>query len=706
LLKANFLFEIGTEEIPAGYINNAVEKLKESFIADLTEYKLNFEKMDLFSTPRRLAVKIIGLDTVQQDETVEKSGPAKRVAYDESGNLTKAGQGFLVGAGANENDLYIQTTPKGEYVAVKVFIKGKNTRELLPAMMKNAIERIVFPKTMKWGEENFMFGRPIRWIVAITDSKEGCSQDVDFEFRGVKAGRISFGNRYEGLENSIEINNVEVYPDILKGIKVMADRQERKDLIRKQIVGLCEENRIVSEDERLLDTVVDLVEYPTAVVANFSEKYLELPAKIIISTLSQNQKYFTTVDKNGNLKSEFVFISNGNPAFSEIIKVGNEKVVKARLEDAQFYFQEDTKRPFDEYVEKLSEVVFQAKLGTLLEKTNRVVALCDWIAGKLEAGSQKLCDGRREGLLRAARLCKADLVTMMLGEKEFTKLQGYIGMNYALISNEKPEVAKAIYEHYMPRGQHDDLPSEEIGAILAIADKLDTVCGIIGAGLIPTGSNDPFALRRAANGIVQIIDKYNFDISVSELVLQAFEVLKSKVSETEKSVSLVNDFLKQRIRWLLEEHYHIEYDVMDALDIFAWDKVTEIKNRAIDLQKFKVLDEFKVLVSGFKRVSNILDKNRVEVCVDESLLKEENQVILYKHLDKLKAEVKALFEKMEYSEIMKKIVPMGSDIDGSFDKVLVMCDDVRLKNNRLALMQEIRELFLKVADVSKISYET
>ena len=729
--KNDFLFEIGTEEIPAGYIGSAVNKLKDSFIKDLNELKLEYQDIFVYSTPRRLAIKIIGMDSTQKNETIEKIGPSKKASHDENGNLTKAGDGFLKSVGGKEEEIYFIETSKGEYIAIKIFLEGKATMTLLPQMMKNAIEKIAFPKTMKWGSGTVMFARPIRWIVALADDKI-----LNFEYEGVVAGRKSYGNRYVGLDSHIKVLNVNQYPEILKEVKVLAHREHRRESIKSQIIEYSthKQRPISGIDEKLLDIVTDLVEYPTAVKASFSRKYLDLPSKIITSTLSQNQKYFTKLDKDGNLDNEFYFVSNGDPAFSETIKIGNEKVVKARLDDAQFYFYEDTKKSLEQYVEKLDEVVFHAQLGTMLEKTERIVAMCNHLSDILFTPNKlfpknnnendlliSTNEQKKEDVLRAARLSKADLVTLMLSEKEFTALQGYIGMNYAMISGEKHEVAKAIYEHYMPRGHQDDLPSETIGAVLAVADKLDTICGIIGVGLLPTGSADPFAIRRAANGIVQIIDKYNFDFSLKCLIEKSFSYLAQKVDLKEslaRTTQIVFVFFRQRIKWLLEEFYHIEYDVIEALDIFEWDKLIDIKNRAIALQDFKsqamsqhsaidteVSTNFRILVLGFKRVSNILEKNDTDFTLNPAYLKDKSELILYHNMQNIQSEIKPLVSEMKYREALEKIVTLGTDIDIFFDKVLVMTDDVCLKNNRLALLKEIRMMFLKIADISKINFE-
>ena len=690
----NFLFEIGTEEIPASYISNAVEKLKDSFIKDFEDLKLTYENIYTYSTPRRLAIKILGLANLQQDETIEKTGPAKNVAIDANGGFTKAGYGFLKSSNASENDVFFISTNKGEYIAVKVFIKGRETKDLLADMMDNALKRITFPKTMKWGNNTFLFARPIQWILAIYDNSdlgEGTYTVSNCTLAGIVPANLSFGNRYNNLMNKIEVSSVNDYPQILKTINVVADREERKHIIANGIKQYTKGKL----DEKLLDTVTDLVEFPTAVKAAFSEEYLELPQKIITSTLSQNQKYFTIIDEQGKLTNEFIFISNGDPEFSDIIKIGNEKVVKARLDDARFYFKEDTKHSLEFYVEKLDDVVFQTKLGTMLDKTKRVMSLAETLTLKLFKEDNNLLNN----IKRAAFLCKADLVTQMIGEKEFTALQGYIGMNYAMLSGENTDVAKAIYEHYMPRGQNDSLPSTITSAILAIADKIDTVSGIIAVGLMPTGSADPFAIRRAGNGIVQIIDKFEFDFSINDLVEKAFDAF----SEYQDKKAAVIKFLKQRMMWLLEEIHRIDYDIIDSIDMLNWDNLLDIKKRAKALQELKLYgDDFVILVSAFKRVSNILNKNNADCPLQVELLTDENEINLYEQLQKTLTNIEPLLQNKNYKEVVINILPIGRYIDKLFDNVLVICDDTIIRNNRLALLNQIKNVFLLVADINKI----
>jgi glycyl-tRNA synthetase beta chain len=708
--KKDFLFEIGMEEIPAGYIGGAINKLISFFESSLKEAKLDFEKIIPFSTPRRLTIKIISLQSQQKDEIVEKVGPAKAVAYDEKGNLTKAALGFLKGAGATEKDIFIKATPKGDKIAVKKEIKGKETIEILAQIIKDVIPKIPFPKSMKWRSRKLSFARPIRWLLVLFGDKI-----IELEIEGIKSGNVSYGNRFQKLENPVEIKNINEYEKKLESVFVIPDRNERKAKIEKQLRTLFRNNdEGIILDKNLLETVIDLVEYPTAVVAKFDRKYLELPELVVTSTLSEHQKYFAVKDKNGNITNKFVFISNGDEKYSELIKFGNEKVIKARLEDAEFYFKEDTKKPFvtlvsklrnkdktlplsddlndlvsklkyipppdkedlqasddlDDYVSFLKFIIFQGDLGTLLDKTYRILKLVKYICEEL-----KFAEEIYQDFFDAAYLCKADLVTMMLGEKEYTKLQGYIGHQYALKSGIKENIALAIEEHYFPRSEKDGLPTGIEGAIVAIADKIDTVCGIIGVDMIPTGSKDPFALRRAANGIVQIIANQNFEINLHKLIDEAFEILEDKLTRTNNNKDIVYDFFKQRVNWLLKQR-GIDYDVIESVMHIDHSNIPDLVHRAEALKNFLQRKDFIKLVLGFKRVSNIL-----------------------------KEKIAKLLPVKAYDDVLHELVVFGAAIDKFFDDVLVNIEDMKLRQNRYNLLNKIRKLFLQVADISKIVVE-
>jgi glycyl-tRNA synthetase beta chain len=691
----NFLFELGTEEIPAAYINNAVQKLEEGITQALKDNKLTYKELKVYSTPRRMALLINSLQSKQADEIIEKVGPAKKIAVDENGELTKPGMGFVKGAKASVEDVFFKETAKGEYIAVKTEIKGQTIEELLPEIIKAAITKINYPKSMRWGSEKTYFARPIRWILCLINNKV-----LDLEFAGVKTDRKSFGNRFYKQKEAVEINSPDEYLQKLRDHFVIADRDERKMMIRKQMEDLYQNNEeSILEDERLLEQVTDLVEYPNAVIASFDKKYLSLPEKIISSTLSQNQKYFAVHDKNDKLSNNFVFISNGDPDHADIIRHGNEKVVQARLEDASFYYEEDTKNSLETYVDKLGEVLFQAQLGTVLEKTERIQEISKYICGELGIG-----EAEQTKVLRAAYLCKADLVCLMLGEKEFTRLQGYIGMHYALHSGEDKDVALAIYEHYSPRGQNDALPSNIISAIVAIADKIDTVCGIIGVDMIPTGSQDPFALRRSANGVVQIIEDHMMDIDLLALVDFVFGLLSAKLKEQNHNLQIVKDFMQQRMHWLMEQK-GFAYDLIDSLSHIEWSNILDIKTRLADLKEFREKGDFIKLVLGFKRVSNIIEKDKTEKKVDKKYMEEQAEIDLYENHIVLKEKLSNYLQAKDYRGALAELLPFSQYIDKFFDDVLVNCEDEAVKTNRYALLKAIRLSFLDIADISKIVIE-
>jgi glycyl-tRNA synthetase beta chain len=687
--KKDFLFEIGVEEIPAGYIGGAINKLVSFFESRLKEAKLDFEEIIPFSTPRRLAIKITSLQSQQEDEIIERVGPAKAASYDEKGNLTKAALGFLKGVEATEKDVYIKSTPKGDKIAIKKEIRGKETTEILTQIIKDVIPKITFPKSMKWRSRKLSFARPIRWLVVLFGD-----EIIELEIEGIKSGNVSYGNRFQKLENPVEINNINKYEKKLKSAYVVPDRQTRMAEITKQLFNKT--NGKIVDEAYLLDTVTDLVEYPTVEVAEFDKKYLDLPEKVVILTLSEHQKYFAIHDGENNLVNQFAFVSNGDSKYSDLIRSGNEKVIKARLEDAEFYFKEDTKQSLEDYVPKLKEVTFHEKLGSLFEKTERIKKLTEYLCTELN-----LNEIIKNNSLRAAYLCKADLVTMMLNEKEYTKLQGYIGHLYAFACGEKPDVAKAIEEHYKSGGYYKSL--SEVGAIVAIADKMDTVCGIIGVGMIPTGSKDPFALRRAGNGIVQIIANQNFEIDLHKLIDVTFEFLEDKLEKPDNNKDIVYDFFKQRVNWLLKQT-EIDYDVIESVMHIDHSNIPDLILRAKALQNFKQREDFIKLVLGFKRVSNIIEAAEMSE-VNEKLLKEKTEIFLYKEYNILKEKIGKQLPAKAYEEVLQELVVFGAVIDKFFDDVLVNIEDMKLRQNRYNLLDKIRELFLQVADISKIVVE-
>lgn len=689
--KKDFLFELGVEEIPVTYIAGAIKTIKEHFEVNLKKANLDHGKLQLFSSPRRLAMIIPSLQTQQQDEIVKRIGPTKEIAYSKDGKLTKAALGFLRGADAEEKDIVIEQTPKGEKISIKKEIKGKPTTIVLIKLIKSVIHKIQFKKSMNWGSSKISFARPIRWLVALFGD-----DILEMQIEIIKAGRITYGNRFQELDNPIEIGNADNYERQLMKVFVIPNREDRKKNIIKQTDELfVGKSETVIKDNNLLEIVTDLVEYPTAVIADFAEKYLKLPKKVVNSTLSEHQKYFSISKKNGKLSNKFLFISNGDPQYSDLIKKGNEKVITARLEDAEFFYKEDTSIPFEEFVPKLREVTFQQKLGSVLEKTARIQEITKYICNELEVKEEL----KRQSL-RGALLCKADLVTLMLGEKEFTKLQGYIGHQYALQSGEDNIAAAVIEEHYM----NGETSISLAGAVVAIADKVDTICGIIGVDMIPTGSKDPFALRRAANGIVQIIAKKEFEIDIHKLIDFTFALLEEKLDKPENNKVEVYKFFKQRVNWLLKQK-QIDYDIIESVLHIDHSAITDLIRRAEALQELKKQEDFIKLVLGFKRVSNIIDNLKEVSAVDQNLLNEEMEKILYAKYLELENRIKNLLPDKNYKNILDELVGFGSTIDKFFDDVLVNVDVIEIKQNRYNLLNCIKELFLQIADLSKLVVE-
>ncbi|MCB5229834.1 MAG: glycine--tRNA ligase subunit beta [Candidatus Cloacimonetes bacterium] len=693
--KRDFLLELGMEEIPAGHFGAACEWLKESFISFIQASRLGYEDLLVSGTPRRFFIRATQVPMAQTDLRLERSGPALKISYKEDGELTPAALGFLKKNNASPSDIYIQKTDKGDVIAVSIRQKGKSFSQLLQPWLEELLPKFPFPKKMIWKNKELAFSRPLRWICLLFGD-----EPLPLQVYGISSGNVTFGNRYLGLERPLQVTSVDAYLPILNENSVIADREERLVLIQKGLESAAlEEGHQVAPDERLAETVCDLVEYPSAVVSSFDERFLRLPEKIIISTISQNQKYFCVKDASGKLASQFVFISNGDVAKAEIIKKGNEKVVNARLEDALWYFEEDTRQPLESYLPALEDVVFHAKLGTLADKVRRITALCEWMCSQLnlpEAVAQKV--------LRTARLAKADLVTSMLGEKEFTKLQGYIGKQYALVSQEDEEVAEGIWEHYAPRGSNDALPQSLTGAVVAIADKLDTICGMIGVGLIPTGSADPFALRRLALGLCQILLERGWELSLQELVAKSFAILGDKLIMEEGTEAKSLAFIRQRVEWLLKQE-GIAYDVIDSLEHLPISSLASFESQALALGKVRETDDFMRLVIGFKRVANILDKAMREGHCNPQLFAQEEERTLYEALQGLQGKLDDTLAHSDYDAALHALIDMGQPIDQFFDAVLVNTDDEALKNNRLALLSQIHKEFLKVADISKIVVE-
>jgi glycyl-tRNA synthetase beta chain len=681
----DLFIEIGTEEIPAGYIEPALADMGQKLADFFEKGRVDAGTPQLMGTPRRLVVHIPDVDKRQQDVVETYQGPNVKVAYDAEGNPTKAAIGFAKGRGVDVKDLSAVTTPKGEVICAQVEKKGQPTVSILNEYLSQWMADITFPKKMRWGSRKIPFARPVHWVAALFDGKK-----LKFEFEGIKAGNTSQGHRFLNPKK-FKFDSFKSYLRECKKHKVMVDPNERREAIKDQIKAIAKQVKgKVREDADLLDTVTHLVEFPVAVRGEFDKAYLELPKELLVITMKVHQKYFP-VWKGEKLLPYFITISNMKAKGQDIPR-GNQRVLKARLEDARFFYNEDRKRKLADFVDDLNGVVFQKDLGTSYEKLLRIVSLSVKV-------SRRVCPEDEETAKRAALLSKADLVSQMVFE--FPELQGIMGGYYAEHSGESAEVAQAIKEHYQPAYSGDAVPSTQVGAVVAVADKLDTIVGCIGVGLIPSGSEDPYALRRHALGIMQILSEYNFSLDLEWLIEQGIQTLgeKAKLSG-EEIASHCKALFNQRFKSMLSSDGY-EYDVIDAVLATHIASFKSAEGKAKALSELKQQPYFEDLATAFKRVDRIIEDGGSNE-VDPDLLKEEAEKALFRKFAGIKSTVERHTQAGEYSAALEKISVIKSEVDAFFDHVMVNADDPALKANRMALLKSIAGLFSQLADFSKI----
>ena len=683
------LFEIGMEEIPARFLNQALEDLKNNFEKKLKNNRIKFSGVRTYGTPRRLVLVADEVAEMQEDLDELNIGPSRERAY-KDGALTKAGEGFLKAHRIEEEQIEIIKNDKGEYIAFKRFSKGKPTETILPEILKALVLEETFQKSMRWSDKTIRFARPIEWFLALYGGKV-----LDFEIEGIKSSNKSKGHRFFGKE--FEVSSVEDYLKKIKENNVIIDISERRKMIEEMISKSLLEDEKADVDEGLLDEVTNLVEYPFAIVGNFSEEFLEVPQEVLIISMKVHQRYFPILDKKGKLLPKFIVIRNGID-FSQNVKEGNEKVLSARLADARFFYQEDLKIPLDQNVEKLKTVVFQKDLGTMFNKVKRTEKIAEFLIGKLKYNYMKA------DILRTVKLAKADLVSNMIGEKEFTKLQGLMGSKYAMERGEEIGVAIGIKEHYYPRFQGDLLPSGIEGIITGLSDRIDTLVGCFGVGLIPTGSKDPFALRRTALGIVNIIINANINISLKELVnvsldaLQADQVLKGDRAKVEADVL---DFLKQRMINVFTDMKYRKDIVLAVLDRDA-DNITNALEIVKVISEKLALNKLEALLQVAKRVTNIITKGNNNVTVKEKLFKDEIEKTLFAEAKIIAEEAEKSIKENEYADYFEKIISLVPTIDKYFETVIVMDEDKNIRENRINQLTFIKNLFDRIAYLNKI----
>ena len=683
-MSKTLLLEIGTEEVPAHVMPGILSQLKENAAKTFEELRIEYKNIKTLGTPRRSALLVEGLAEQQADLSKENRGPAVNIAFDADGNPTKAAQGFARGQGVKPEEL----VTKDGYVYAMVHEKGGQTVDLLGETLKGLVDGLNFPNNMHWADLDYKFIRPLRWLVALY------GQDViDFEVANVKSGRTSRGHRFLS-EGDFEIANAEDYVEACRKASIIVDQNERCEMIRQQIAEVAAANGGQAEvNEDLLEEVLYLVEYPTALCGKFDEKYLALPAEAVITPMRDHQRYFPVL-KDGQLLPLFITIRNGGKEHLETVQHGNERVLRARLEDAQFFFDEDRKKTLEQHGEKLKTVVFQDGLGTIYDKALRLEVLAGYIADAIGANEQDKKDA-----VRAAKLAKADLVTGMV--TEFTELQGVMGREYALLDGETKAVAQAIDEHYMPRFAGDSQPASVAGRIVSLADKIDTIVGTFSRGLIPTGSQDPFALRRQALGIVNMLKEAQYHISLSQLVAKAMELLKiADAGQQAKLQNDVADFMKLRLKNVLADA-GIRYDVVDAVFVTV-DDIYGVFLRAQAVNE-SVKQDMEKTIQAFVRTGNIARKaEEVQAAVEADLLAEQVEKDLCKAYEAAASKVEKEIAAQDYAGAIATLSQLAAPIDAFFDGVMVMDKDEKIKNNRLGLLKLVDNLVCQVADFSKI----
>lgn len=683
---ADFLVEIGTEELPPKALSNLSSAFESGIVEGLKQAKLNFSASKKLSTPRRLAVLISGLDAQQADQTIEKLGPNVKAAFDQDGNPTKAAQGFARGFGVEVSELLQIETDKGTRLGYRSEQKGESAESLLPNIIEQSLSGLPIPKRMRWGASRAEFVRPIHWVIMLLDNKV-----IDAEIMGIKAGNETRGHRFH-YNQTLSIATPSEYESTLANTAyVLADSDQRKQKIVEQVTAAGEKlGGIAQIDDDLLDEVTGLVEWPVALAGKFDDRFLDVPAEALVSSMKEHQKYFHVNNADGDLLANFITVSNIESIDPAQVIDGNERVIRPRLHDAAFFFETDKKTSLHSKTDKLKTVVFQEKLGTIYDKTQRIKTLAVDIAEKI--------GGNRDDAARAASLSKADLVTEMVFE--FTDLQGIMGYHYALHDGENIDVALALNEQYLPKGAGDSLPTTATGSALAIADRIDTLVGIFGIGQPPTGNKDPFALRRAALGVLNIIVQKQLPLDLRPLLERA----KDQFTDLPKAETVVEDVLAYMIErfraWYQGEG--IATEVFLAVQAKNISDPVDFDQRIKAVHAFSELEAAQALAAANKRVSNILAKLESPISgdVDDAILSDDAEKQLASAVKDLDKTVQPLLADRNYSQVLAELASLREPVDTFFDQVMVMADDEAVKTNRLRLLNQLRGLFLQIADIS------
>ena len=681
----NFLVEIGTEELPPKALKTLATSFADNVEAELNQAGLTFDKIEWFAAPRRLAVKVLNLATQQPSKEIEKRGPAVSAAFDAEGKPTKAAEGWARGCGITVDQAERIATDKGEWLVHRAKIEGQPTKNLLNGIVANALAKLPIPKPMRWADKTVQFIRPVHTVTMLLGDEL-----IEGEILGVASARTIRGHRFLG-EKEFEIQHADQYPQLLreKG-SVVADFNERKaEILAKSQAKATALGGVADIEESLLEEVTSLVEYPNVLAAKFEERFLAVPSEALVYTMKGDQKYFPIYDKDGKLLPHFIFVSNINPEDPTAIIEGNEKVVRPRLTDAEFFFKTDLKQKLVDRLPRLETVLFQQQLGTLKDKTDRIEQLAGEIAKQIGANEAK---AKRAGLLS-----KCDLMTNMVFE--FTDTQGVMGMHYARHDGEDEEVAVALNEQYMPRFAGDELPKSLVASAVALADKFDTLTGIFGIGQAPKGSADPFALRRAALGALRIIVEKNLPLDLEDLVKKSAALFGDKLTN-KNVVADVVDFMLGRFRaWYQDEG--IAVDVIQAVLARRPTRPADFDARVRAVSHFRTLDSAEALAAANKRVSNILAKADAAIGeINLTACVEPAEKALAEAVLALRTEVQPLISQGDYTAVLDKLANLRAPVDSFFDNVMVNAEDPALRQNRLAILNTLQDLFLQVADIS------
>lgn len=684
---SSLLLEIGTEDLPARFIPPSIRQMKENTARLLSESHIKFNEIKTYGTPRRLAFIAEGVARMQEDSIREVFGPSRKAAFDEKGTPTRAATGFAQSQGVSVENLVIKHREKREYVVAVIEEKGMHVKEVLPEILKKIVLSIHLPKSMRWADKTVRFARPIRWLLALLDK-----EIIRFDIDGIESSNLTMGHRFLSPA-SFQIKEIPSYRKLLGNNCVIVDPGERKRVIIEKTEGLLAPSgeRLV-EDEELLDIVVNLVEYPVPVVAAFPREYLDLPKELLITVMKGHQKYFAVEDKDGNITNHFVVISNTSEENAETVKIGGERVIKARFEDARFYFEEDRKRRLFERIEDLRKVTFQESLGNIFEKAARIASIAEFLADKLFPSA-------KEDLTRAAWLAKTDLITGVV--REFPELQGVIGKYYALLDGEKKEIADALEEHYMPVHSGGKLPQTDAGALLGIADKIDNISAFFSVGLIPTGSEDPFALRRQALGIIAILLEKGYSLTLKELTGKALNALAHEENLPEIGEKILQ-FLENRLETVFTDRGYSP-DLIQSIATVSCDiELKELQERLEALRDFKEAPGYNDFLTAMKRVNNIVPNTAIPP-LRTDLLAEEPEKNLKEKLDSVTLELPGLLQSRKYNDAIRLLASLTEPVNNFFDKVLVMDKNEEIRTNRLSLLKEIWDRVSQIADFSKLS---